>query len=1315
MTYVTDSKDQLQNVATPEFSDVIAKVSARLQAGENISLETIRKQYPQFETELRQVIPALEGLVALGMDDGEAASVSGLVGGEDVAANRTLGDFRIIREIGRGGMGVVYEAEQLSIKRSVALKVLPFAALVDGRAIQRFKNEVAAVATLEHPNIVSVYAVGEERGIHYYAMRLIRGQSLATVIHELQKKAQDEKSLDGDSISQVVAELPASSKGSFDVAEPTRTFDSKIEASVSTAAKGRSVTQPSKITDHNYFRNVVGLIIQAGDALHHSHQQGIIHRDVKPGNLLLDAGSQVFVTDFGLARIENAPELTMTGDFMGTLRYMSPEQVQAGRVMIDHRTDIYSLGATLYELLTLTPIWSDKNKSDLIRRISLEEPTSPRKMNPAIPVDLETILLKSLRRNPNERYATAKEFAEDLQRVLDYEPIKAKRPTTMERINKWTRRNPTIMWASAVVLVLLTIASAASALLILEQKKIASQKSEDALKESQYARAITDFVKNDFLALTSVEGQEEFDDFGKFELNRNTTLRELLDRAAFKLDARTGLDPRIEAELRWMIGENYLGMSEYQHAIEFLGTALELHLVAYGVDAEETLIAQHSLAEAYDEDGQFDKAILYYERTLDSRKHLLGERHVDTLESMAGLARMYEESGDERKALPLFERTLELRKAKLGEDHLGTLNSMRQLLQIKPGVLEEALPLLEKNFEENKAQLGEDHRDTLSIGDDLYHAYRVAEENDKAFHLVEQLLESARAKLGDDHAQTLRFMNNFAVAHSGNANAIQIYVQAAEKIQKKLGPNHPDTLTVRANLASAYRSNHQLDMALPLMKQVLKLRKAKLGEDHPKTLSSMYSLARAYEETGQREKGLSLFQTGWELSKRRFGADHPSTLVRMRVLAKAYEQANRLDEAESLWTESIELMKAELAHHQPITRSLVATVINLGEAYQSTGRYDEAVAAFEQGVEMSREFWGPGHKLTLNYVYSLAEAYGLAGQHENEVQLLEEMAELIKGQRGEESMQFFNSTRKLAGAYENDGRYDLAIRLWRRLIENRTALHGENHWSTLWMMRELAEAYRHTNRLDEAEEWLKKILEPHENGLGEESPETLYCLRMLGENYSETNQPNEAIAILEPLVELSKSNLGDTHTDTLDVRRALAESFMAAGRNDEAVALLEEVMETSEIHHGKRELFTWWCGQSLAGIYLEVNEFEKAEILLRKYENLMQNFFAHDENKSLVGWFPSHMQSMLGAALTGQKKFAEAEPYLLSGYQRLTECADKIPPLHAHCVTDSLERLVKLYDAWDQAKPNQGYDAKSKEWQNKLEEHQAEDLSKSGQ
>ena len=263
---------------------------------------------------------------------------------------------------------------------------------------------MTAVATLEHPHIVSVYAIGEERGIHYYAMRLIRGQSLAAVIRELQQRALNHDSVSGESLSQVVAAMPQPDEASSHAGTGTKPYASEVDEPVETVARGQSVTQTSKITDVSYFRNVAGLMIQASEALHHAHQQGIVHRDIKPGNILLDAQGNLFVTDFGLARIENAPELTLTGDVLGTLRYMSPEQVQAGRVMVDHRTDIYSMGATLYELLTLKPIWSDTNKADLIRRISLEEPTPPQKLNPVIPTDLETIVLKAISRNPSERY-----------------------------------------------------------------------------------------------------------------------------------------------------------------------------------------------------------------------------------------------------------------------------------------------------------------------------------------------------------------------------------------------------------------------------------------------------------------------------------------------------------------------------------------------------------------------------------------------------------------------------------------------------------------------------------------------------------------------------------------------------------------------------------------------------------------------------------------------------------------------------------------------------------------------------------------------
>ena len=264
-------------------------------------------------------------------------------------------------------MGIVYEAEQISMKRRVALKVLPLAGLVDELKIRRFQNEVRAVAALNHPNIVPVYMVGEERGVHYYAMQLIRGRSLSEVISSLRHVRDDGEGLDGSSMSQIT------SMGSLDEsAESTRGAAAELGASTErvegdsrqdarpmpgeTVAKADNSTIPHS-SRREYFRSVAALGIQAATALQHAHDEGVIHRDIKPANLLLDRSAKLYVTDFGLARIEADAGVTMTGDLIGTLRYMAPEQALGKRVVVDHRADIYSLAATLYELLTLRPAY----------------------------------------------------------------------------------------------------------------------------------------------------------------------------------------------------------------------------------------------------------------------------------------------------------------------------------------------------------------------------------------------------------------------------------------------------------------------------------------------------------------------------------------------------------------------------------------------------------------------------------------------------------------------------------------------------------------------------------------------------------------------------------------------------------------------------------------------------------------------------------------------------------------------------------------------------------------------------------------------
>jgi serine/threonine protein kinase len=428
----------------------------RQREGEHPEVEEYVARYPQAADLLRPVLASLQ-LLELSQPSGAFPAAPATPG----QLTGTLGDFRIVREVGRGGMGVVYEAEQISLGRRVALKVLPFASTLDARQLQRFKNEAQAAAHLHHQNIVPVYATGCERGVHYYAMQLIEGQTLAEVITELQALAEQERGgreqtpltyseeakavLTGSWAPREEGTAESGTTGAVDVPLPGTT----PRAGFSTEGSTRSPA---------FFRTAAQQGMQAAEALEHAHQLGVIHRDIKPANLLVDGRGHLWVTDFGLAHCQSQAGLTLTGDLVGTLRYMSPEQALAQRVPIDHRTDVYSLGVTLYELLTLEPAFGGRDRHELLRQIAFEEPRPLRRLNRSIPAELETIVLKAMEKNPAERYATAQELADDLERFLKDEPIRARRPTLVQRARKLVRRHKPVVMTGMVSAFLLLAA-----------------------------------------------------------------------------------------------------------------------------------------------------------------------------------------------------------------------------------------------------------------------------------------------------------------------------------------------------------------------------------------------------------------------------------------------------------------------------------------------------------------------------------------------------------------------------------------------------------------------------------------------------------------------------------------------------------------------------------------------------------------------------------------------------------------------------------------------------------------------------------------
>lgn len=386
-----------------------------------------------------------------------------------------LGDFRIVREVGRGGMGIVYEAEQESLGRRVAVKVLPRQMLLDEQHVERFKREAKVAAALHHTNIVQIFGVGEDGGYHYYVMQLIQGVGLDRIIKCLASLSGAGEAVDTTDLppaTRLLCQrlLLAEASGFADGASaptatsvPSTSDDPVGPEPRPSAADVPGVARPAGTVDPVppalgtvYWRNIARLGLQVANALDYAHSRDTLHRDIKPSNLLVDDRGFVWVADFGLAKTTRSEDLTRSGQVGGTLRYMAPEQFDG---VADSRSETYSLGLTLYEALTLKPAFHDSDQSRLIRKIMAGEAVRPRVLNPAIPRDLETVVLKAAARDPAHRYASAGDLAEDLRRYLAGNPILARKVTVLERLWRWGRRNPAVAGLSAATAVLVLVAA----------------------------------------------------------------------------------------------------------------------------------------------------------------------------------------------------------------------------------------------------------------------------------------------------------------------------------------------------------------------------------------------------------------------------------------------------------------------------------------------------------------------------------------------------------------------------------------------------------------------------------------------------------------------------------------------------------------------------------------------------------------------------------------------------------------------------------------------------------------------------------------
>ena len=477
----------------------------RRDAGEEPAIHEYTSRYPELADEIRDFFDALNIVKALGPDQIAVGGTAQAT--ESHTEFPTISDYQIVREIARGGMGIVYEARQISLQRQVALKILPHHLEGQSTAVERFQREARSAAALHHTNIVPVFDIGNQDHCHYYAMQLICGTPLDKVVREIAQirsrqnvKAQS-KNLEPavestiarkllsnvrDEPAQVGQELPGNGNG-LETAKIAHHDQNTLFENANEFASN-SWSEDSLSSRKAFFASVARVGYQVADALKYAHGHNIIHRDIKPANLLLDLSGNVWVTDFGLAKTDD-DGLTRTGDVVGTLRYMAPERFEG---KCDARSDVYSLGITLYELVSQQPAFDSVDQLSLLNKIRNEIPTPLKVIDGRVPRDLQTIISKSIDKEPKRRYATAAAMADDLLRFADGRPIRARNVNVLERVWIWSQRNPTIaglLTALVAGAILTLLGSVFAAYKFWDMAKVQSRLASEA-KESETAAIV---------------------------------------------------------------------------------------------------------------------------------------------------------------------------------------------------------------------------------------------------------------------------------------------------------------------------------------------------------------------------------------------------------------------------------------------------------------------------------------------------------------------------------------------------------------------------------------------------------------------------------------------------------------------------------------------------------------------------------------------------------------------------------------------------------------------------------------------------------
>ncbi|MFO0876195.1 MAG: serine/threonine-protein kinase [Gemmataceae bacterium] len=977
----------------------------------------------------------------------------------------SLPGYVLEEEVGQGGMGTVYRAREESLQREVAVKLLRDDR-VDPGLRQRFVVEARITGQLQHPGIPAIHELGTlPDGRPFLAMKLVRGRTLQALLAE------------------------------------------RSEA------------------DHERGR-FLAIFEQICQAVGYAHANGVIHRDLKPGNVMVGAFGEVQVMDWGLARVMGSSETTggtdtaitttpthdqtQAGTILGTPAYMAPEQARGERDQIDARSDVFGLGAILYQILTGEMLYrgSAMEVVQRARRADLAEALG-RLASSGVESELVALAQRCLAALPAERPADAGVVAAEVGRLRAAAEERARR-AEQERAaalvrESESRKRRRVWLALAAVLFAGVIGTTLgmiqarnfaeaehSANLQAQQEKINARVAEQAEKaakvqaqldrdrkevERRYAQAIADFVQFDFLALTSVEGQDRFGGEGKLSLHRNTTLRELLDRAAAKLDQRQDLDPRTEADLRWMIGVNYRAVGQFERAVIWLEKCVALREKYLGPLAPPTLEAQNSLGVAYRAAGRLSEARAVQTKLRDTYLAQEGPQSPRTLSARYNVALIQHLQGNHAEALAEFTEVSKLQASVLGAQHADTLRTLNALAATcdAAGKLSQAIALYEDLHKRMASTLGATHRTTLSTLGNLGNAYYQTGKLTQAVALHERVLEGRKSTLEPDHPDTLLAMNNLAGAYCAArrfGQAIPLFEQVRDLQIRTLGSDHPDTLTTLNNLAVAYHDCGKLSQAITLYEQVRAIRMKKGEAGQTALLTTLNNLAMAYQDSGKPELAFPILDEVRTALISRVGREHPATILTTANLASNLQAVNQLPRALPLFEEAaVGLEKLRFQH--PHCDTILPNTITACEQARQLDRAEHwrrkwlAVVKARSGAthaDYAVELVGLGGNLVQQRKWTEAEVLLrealaiLSRAHPSEWATL--AARSLLGESLAEQKRYTEAEPLLVGAMD-----EMKKRAWRLMLEpNRRPL-------ILAAIDRLIQLYTATSRPDEVKKW----------------------------------------------------------------------------------------------------------------------------------------------------------------------------------------------------------------------------------------------------